>query len=465
MESPVGRQFGGARTRLVEELRAKGIRDLAVLRAFDLTPRHLFVPTGVQHRAYDDAALPIGNGQTISQPSVHARYLEVLGFKGTERVLEIGTGSGYQTVLLSHLAAQVFSVERIAPLLDRARQAIKDCDVSNVSLMLGDGTYGWSAYAPYDAILVSAASPDVPAPLLAQLADGGRMMVPVGGRDAAQRLRCSSCAMRRSLQGGAAKSTMPCSFVLAGPETTDGRPGVHRHARSEISRRILRFGTRAGRGAIGWFAREAGRACGVACTALNLDDGTVQVDATGSDDAMITFLTRLREGPSHAHVTGVVITERGGASVADDVRRAIRDVADFPKVGIVRFKDITPVLLDAALFRRATNAIAEPFAGDGISHVVAIESRGFILGAPVAQALGAAFVPTRKPGKLPAATMREEYALEYGTDALEMHADALVGATGVLVVDDVPRDGRDRGGVLSIGWSRARAVRCGRVRF
>jgi protein-L-isoaspartate(D-aspartate) O-methyltransferase len=181
--SPVGRQYGGARTRLLDELRLKGVRDLAVLRAFDLTPRHLFVPTAVQHRAYEDTPLPIGKSQTISQPSVHARYLELLAFRGSEKVLEVGTGSGYQTILLAHLAERVFSVERIAPLLDRAREVIRECGVSNVSLMLGDGTYGWKAFAPYDAILVSAASPDVPQPLVDQLADGGRMLVPVGGRD------------------------------------------------------------------------------------------------------------------------------------------------------------------------------------------------------------------------------------------------------------------------------------------
>ncbi len=183
MASPVGRQYGGARTRLLDELRLKGVRDLAVLRAFDLTPRHLFVPTAVQHRAYEDTPLPIGKSQTISQPSVHARYLELLAFRGSEKVLEVGTGSGYQTILLAHLAERVFSVERIAPLLDRAREVIRECGVSNVSLMLGDGTYGWKAFAPYDAILVSAASPDVPQPLVDQLADGGRMLVPVGGRD------------------------------------------------------------------------------------------------------------------------------------------------------------------------------------------------------------------------------------------------------------------------------------------
>jgi adenine phosphoribosyltransferase len=122
--------------------------------------------------------------------------------------------------------------------------------------------------------------------------------------------------------------------------------------------------------------------------------------------------------------------------VASRIVAAIRDVPDFPKPGIV-FKDITPVLLDSSLFRDATEAMATPFAGDAISHVVAIESRGFILGAPVAQALGAAFVPFRKPGKLPHVVERVEYALEYGVDALECHRDALQGAQRVLVVDDV----------------------------
>jgi protein-L-isoaspartate(D-aspartate) O-methyltransferase len=151
-----------------------------VLRAFEQTPRHLFVPTGVQHRAYEDSPLPIGNGQTISQPSVHARYLSLLQLKGTEKVLEIGTGSGYQTVLLSQLAGQVFSIERIPALLDRAREVIQRVGARNISLLLGDGTLGWRDYAPYDAILVSAGSPQIPQPLLDQLADGGRLLIPLG---------------------------------------------------------------------------------------------------------------------------------------------------------------------------------------------------------------------------------------------------------------------------------------------
>jgi protein-L-isoaspartate(D-aspartate) O-methyltransferase len=175
--------FGGARRRLVEPLQGKGVHDLAVLRAFDLTPRHLFVPTGMRHRAYEDAALPIGNGQTISQPSTHARYLELLALTGREKVLEIGTGSGYQTALLAHLAAQVFTVERVAALASAARDALRAADVRNVSFLVGDGTLGWRDYAPFDAILVTAGAPSVPRPLLEQLADGGRLLIPIGGRE------------------------------------------------------------------------------------------------------------------------------------------------------------------------------------------------------------------------------------------------------------------------------------------
>jgi protein-L-isoaspartate(D-aspartate) O-methyltransferase len=177
-----GEQPGGRR-RLVEALQERGVRDLAVLHAFDQTPRHLFVPTAMRHRAYEDSALPIGNGQTISQPSTHARYLELLALTGKERVLEIGTGSGYQTVLLSHLASQVFSIERVGTLVTKARDAIRAAGASNVSLLAGDGTLGWREYSPYDAILVTAGSPTVPTPLAEQLAEGGRLLIPIGDRE------------------------------------------------------------------------------------------------------------------------------------------------------------------------------------------------------------------------------------------------------------------------------------------
>ena len=177
-----GEQPGGRR-RLVEALQDRGVRDLAVLRAFDLTPRHLFVPTAMRHRAYEDSALPIGNGQTISQPSTHAKYLELLALTGKERVLEVGTGSGYQTVLLSHLASQVFSIERVGTLVTQARDAIRAAEAPNVSLLSGDGTLGWREYAPYDAILVTAGSPAVPTPLAEQLQEGGRLLIPIGDRE------------------------------------------------------------------------------------------------------------------------------------------------------------------------------------------------------------------------------------------------------------------------------------------
>ena len=176
--------YAGYRARLVETIRAQGIRDLAVLKAFAETPRHLFVPEALRGRAYDDRALPIGDGQTISQPSTQAHHLAVLRLSGRERVLEIGTGSGYQTALLGALVAQVFSVERVAALAVRARDVLRTAGVTNVTVLLGDGTLGWSAYAPYDAILVAAGGPEVPPPLVAQLAPGGRLLMPLGARGA-----------------------------------------------------------------------------------------------------------------------------------------------------------------------------------------------------------------------------------------------------------------------------------------
>ncbi len=171
--------YGGYRARLVEQLRANGIRDLAVLRAFGETPRHLFVPEALRRRAYDDVALPIGNAQTITQPSTQALYLEALALEGSERVLEVGTGSGYQAALLAHLAPQVVSVERLPELAAEARRTLAQIGTSTVTVLVGDGSLGWRALAPYDAILVAAASPRVPEPLLNQLVDGGRLVIPV----------------------------------------------------------------------------------------------------------------------------------------------------------------------------------------------------------------------------------------------------------------------------------------------
>jgi protein-L-isoaspartate(D-aspartate) O-methyltransferase len=182
-------EFRGARRRLIETLQDQGVHDLGVLRAFDEVPRHLFVPSGVAHRAYEDSALPIGSGQTVSQPSVHALSLQALRLNGRGRVLEVGTGSAFQTALLSRLAEQVFSIERVPALFDRARETLAQHNIRNVSLLLGDGTLGWREYSPYDAIVVGAASPDVPPAYAEQLVEGGRLVIPVGTREE-QTLAC-----------------------------------------------------------------------------------------------------------------------------------------------------------------------------------------------------------------------------------------------------------------------------------
>ncbi len=186
MEDSVARAglpLGGARRRLAEELRRKGINDSAVLAAIEATPRHLFVPSGVAHRAYEDSPILIGSGQTISQPFVHARSLELLRLSENDRVLEVGTGSGYQTALLAQLARHVYSIERVPALHEGAADALRSFGVGNVTLKCSDGTAGWPEYAPFDAIVVSAGAPDIPAPLVDQMAAGGRMVVPVGARD------------------------------------------------------------------------------------------------------------------------------------------------------------------------------------------------------------------------------------------------------------------------------------------
>jgi protein-L-isoaspartate(D-aspartate) O-methyltransferase len=179
-------RFERQRRQLIEIIRDHNIEDLEILRAFDVIPRHIFVPQSVQHRAYEDAPVPIGFGQTASQPSLQALYLDTLKLSARDRVLEIGTGSGFQTALLAQLAGHVYSVERIRELSQRARAAIDTLRLSNVAMLVGDGTVGWSRYAPYDAILVTAGAPSVPSALVDQLVPGGRMLIPIGDRNTQQ---------------------------------------------------------------------------------------------------------------------------------------------------------------------------------------------------------------------------------------------------------------------------------------
>ncbi len=165
-----------------------GIKDTRVLEAIRTVPRHLFVPEALQGRAYGDHALPISANQTISQPFIVARMTELLELDSNSRVLEIGAGSGYQTSVLSRIAAQVYAIERIGDLAREAQARIRHLDIYNATVKCFDGTLGWAAHAPYDAILVAAAGPTVPEPLITQLKIGGRLVVPVGESREAQRL-------------------------------------------------------------------------------------------------------------------------------------------------------------------------------------------------------------------------------------------------------------------------------------
>jgi protein-L-isoaspartate(D-aspartate) O-methyltransferase len=174
-----------ARDRMVaEQLRARGIRDGRVLDVMGRIPRHRFVQEALVGRAYGDIPLPIGDGQTISQPYMVALMSEALGLRGGERVLEVGTGSGYQTAVLAELAGKVYSVERVRSLAERALQLLGDLGYYNIRIRVGDGSLGWEDEAPFDAILITAGAPEVPALLAAQLGEGGRLVAPVGSPDA-----------------------------------------------------------------------------------------------------------------------------------------------------------------------------------------------------------------------------------------------------------------------------------------
>lgn len=186
----IGMTSQRTRERLVERLREKGIADERVLAVIRMLPRHLFMEEALASRAYDDTALPIGFGQTISQPWVVARMTEALLEDGVpESVLEIGTGSGYQAAVLARLVPRVFTVERIGPLATQARQRLRSLGLHNARVRYGDGFDGWKSYGPFEGILLTAAPNDVPAELLEQLADGGRLVAPVGGRDGQELVR------------------------------------------------------------------------------------------------------------------------------------------------------------------------------------------------------------------------------------------------------------------------------------
>ncbi|MBT5470264.1 MAG: protein-L-isoaspartate(D-aspartate) O-methyltransferase [Nitrospina sp.] len=174
----------GQRRKMVEEqLGDRGIRDLRLLEVMSRVPRHLFTLDSLQHRAYGDTPLPIGENQTISQPYIVAAMTEALGLKGDERVLEIGTGSGYQTAVVAELAAQVFTIERINALSRTAQKILEGLGYANIVFKMFDGTYGWPDQAPFDAIMVTASAREIPEALINQLGEGGRLVAPAGDAD------------------------------------------------------------------------------------------------------------------------------------------------------------------------------------------------------------------------------------------------------------------------------------------
>jgi protein-L-isoaspartate(D-aspartate) O-methyltransferase len=201
--------FEKERLRMVEEqIVSRDVKDERVLAAMRKVPRHEFLPEAIRGMAYADNAIPLGEGQTISQPFMVALMTELLELTGTERVLEIGTGSGYQAAVLAELCEKVYTVERIKLLADRARATLDRLGYRSVAIKVYDGTYGWKEMAPFDAIMVTAGSPDVPAPLVDQLKDGGRMVIPVGERYSQTLLK-----IVKTPEGAVKQRSIPCVFV------------------------------------------------------------------------------------------------------------------------------------------------------------------------------------------------------------------------------------------------------------
>jgi protein-L-isoaspartate(D-aspartate) O-methyltransferase len=206
----IGMTSQRTRDRLIERLRAEGIRNERVLEVMRTTPRHIFIDEAMAHRAYEDTALPIGQGQTISQPYVVARMTELILEQGVpDSVLEIGTGSGYQAAVLAQLVPKVYTVERINRLLQKARECHRMMKLSNIFSKHSDGSWGWPQHAPYQAILVTAAPESVPESLLEQLAIGGRMVIPVGSVSSQQQLKL----ITRNVGGYDEKSLDAVRFV------------------------------------------------------------------------------------------------------------------------------------------------------------------------------------------------------------------------------------------------------------
>ena len=289
--------FERLRRQMVErQLRARGVANERMLAAMSRVPRHRFVNDSARWAAYNDEPLPIGSGQTISQPFMVARMTELAEIDEDSRVLEVGTGSGYQAAVLAELAAQVWSIERHHELAERARTTLADLGYSNVHVVVGDGSLGLPEDAPFDSIIVTAAAPTVPQALLEQLADGGRLVIPVGG-SFGQRLRL----VRRRGSDFAATDVLGCRFVpLIGAQANPSR---------ELRRvRVLVEGRVQGV----WFrestTQEADR-LGVAGWVRNLDDGRVEAVYEGDPAVVAALVDWTRHGPERALVAEVSVAD------------------------------------------------------------------------------------------------------------------------------------------------------------
>jgi protein-L-isoaspartate(D-aspartate) O-methyltransferase len=294
-----------------EQIAGRGLRDEAVLAALRAVPRHSFVPAGMEGEAYLDGPLPIGFGQTISQPYMVALMTALLEVDARSRVLEVGAGSGYQTAVLAELVAQVWAVERVAELATAARRRLLELGYDNIRLVVGDGTLGWEEHAPYDGILVAAAAEAVPAALLEQLVVGGRLVIPLGaphrdqvltvyrrGREGFDVERHTPCRFVPLVGGGAegaddvAESEMTGLGASAAPASAPGVKAVKLRVSGRVQGVYYRASTQ----------REA-RRLGVGGYAKNLRDGSVEVWAQGDGAAVDALVAWCRGGPPRAEVT------------------------------------------------------------------------------------------------------------------------------------------------------------------
>jgi len=275
------------------QLRERGISDARVLTAMERVPRELFVPPELREHAYDDAALPIGEGQTISQPYMVARICQELGLAGGERVLDVGTGSGYQAAVLAELAGEVHSIERIPALADRALAALAAAGYGDrVHVHVGDGTRGLPEHAPFAGIAVAAAAPGIPEALYAQLEPEGRLVVPVGGL-----WEQSLEVVVRGSDRPEVVRTVPCRFVPLVGEEGFGAADLPR-VRVRVHGRVQGVGFRQ-------HTAARARLLGLGGWVANLDDGSVEAVFEGPRDRVESMVDWCRRGPAGAHVVRV----------------------------------------------------------------------------------------------------------------------------------------------------------------